>query len=188
MRHRLDGKRIAIMVEDGFEQLELTEPKKALEKAGAQVDIVSPARHKVKGWNSVDWGDKFAVDMPVARAEARIYDGLLLPGGVMSPDKLRINRDALRLVKGFFDAGKPVAAICHGPATLIDAGVVVGRTLTSHRSIAADLKNAGARWIDEETVNDGGLVTSRTPEDLPAFIAVMIEAFASGRASATRAA
>lgn len=188
MAQRLDGKRFAIMVEDGFEQLELTVPKKALEKAGAQVDIVSPVRHKVKGWNSVDWGDKFEVDVPLIKAEARSYDGLVLPGGVMSPDKLRINRDALRFVKGFFDAGKPVAAICHGPATLIDAGVVAGRTLTSHQSIATDLKNAGARWIDEETVNDGGLVTSRTPDDLPAFVFVMIESFGSGRASATRAA
>ena len=136
----------------------------------------------------MEWGDDFDVDVSLGKARVEDYDALLLPGGVMSPDKLRINQDALRFVKGFFDAGKPVASICHGPWTLIDAGVVAGRSMTSYKSIATDLKNAGARWVDEEAVNDVGLVTSRAPNDIPAFNAAMIAAFAGQRASGTRAA
>jgi protease I len=173
----LKGKKVAILVADGFEEVELNEPRKALEDAGAKTAIVSPAAGKVKGWRYGDWGHKLAVDVPVAQARAEDYDALLLPGGVMNPDVLRHNLDALRLVREFFAAGKPVAAICHGPWTLIDAGVVKGRKLTSYISIQTDLKNAGAQWTDEDVVIDGNLVTSRKPDDIPAFNRVMIEAF-----------
>src|SRR5262249_13488609 len=150
----------------GFEQVELTEPKAALEKAGAHTDIVSPEAPKVRGWNSEDWGDGFTVDVPLERASASEYSALLLPGGVMNPDKLRRDERALNFVRAFFAAGKPVAAICHGPWTMIDAGVVRGRKMTSYPSIQMDLKNAGAHWVDQEVVVDAGLVTSRRPADL----------------------
>jgi protease I len=176
----LKDKRIAILVTDGFEQVELTEPKKALEQAGAKAHIVSPKADKVKGWDETDWGEAFNVDVELDNANSDEYDGLLLPGGVMNPDKLRRDQKALRFVKSFFDAGKPVAAICHGPWTLIDAGVVKGRRLTSYESIQSDLKNAGAEWIDQEVVVDNGLVTSRKPSDLPSFIGKMIEEFGEG--------
>jgi protease I len=178
MGKSLNGKKIAILVEDGFEQSELAEPKKALEKAGADASIVSPAKGKVRGWKEKDWGDKFDVDLALSKARPEDFDGLVLPGGVMNPDKLRMNEDAVRFVKAFFEAHKPVAAICHGPLTLIDAGVVRGRRMTSYPSIRADLENAGADWVDEEVVSDHALVTSRKPDDLPAFNAKMIEAFA----------
>jgi protease I len=181
MANELQGKKIAILVADGFEQVELTEPKQALERAGAQTQIVSPKLDQVRGWQHTEWGDSFPVDMPLDGADANNYDGLLLPGGVMNPDKLRRNPQALRFVQGFFAAGKPVAAICHGPWTLIDAGVVSGRKMTSYASIQTDLKNAGARWVDEEVVVDNGLVTSRKPNDIPAFNRKMIEEFAEGR-------
>jgi protease I len=186
--HDLKGKKVAILVADGFEQVELTEPKEALEKAGAQTSIVSPAKGKVKGWKMTDWGKEMAVDVPLASARAEDFDALLLPGGVMNPDKLRLEPQALRFVKAFFDEGKPVAAICHGPWTLIDAGVVRGRTLTSYPSIQTDLKNAGARWVDREVVSDGNLVTSRKPDDIPAFNRAVIELFAHSEvhAAATR--
>ena len=181
MNQQLSGKKVAILVENGFEQVELTEPKKALEQAGAQTKIISPQRGQVKGWQHTDWGDEFPVDVPLEQANPDNYDALLLPGGVMNPDKLRINKQALRFVRMFFDDGKPVAAICHGAWTLIDAGVVKGRTLTSYVSIQTDLKNAGANWVDQEVVVDQGLVTSRKPDDLPAFNRKMIEEFAEGR-------
>ena len=181
---RLSGLKIAILVADGFEQVELTEPQQALERAGARTQIVSPAQGKVKGWNHTEWGDQLAVDMPLDRANPGDYDALLLPGGVMNPDKLRMNQTAVRFVRAFFDAGKPVAAICHGPWTLIEAGVVGGRTMTSYPSIQTDLKNAGAHWVDQEVVVDNGLVTSRKPEDIPAFNRKMIEEFAEGRHAA----
>lgn len=181
MNQQLNDKRIAILVENGFEQVELTKPKQALEEAGAQTDIISPASGKVKGWNFTEWGDEFQVDVPLEKAKPNNYDALLLPGGVMNPDKLRINPQALEFVKAFFDTSKPVAAICHGPWTLIDAGVVKGRKLTSYASIQTDLKNAGAQWIDQEVVVDNGLVTSRKPDDIPAFNAKMIEEFAEGK-------
>ncbi len=177
---RLDGKKVAILVADGFEQVEMTEPRKALEAAGAATDLVSPANGKVKGWKHIEWGDEFAVDVPLSQAAADDYDALVLPGGVMNPDKLRRNTQALDFVRAFFDAGKPVAAICHGPWTLIDAGVVKGREMTSYESIQTDLKNAGAKWVDYEVVVDSGLVTSRKPDDLPAFCRKMIEEFAEG--------
>jgi len=185
---QLDGKTVAILVADGFEQVELTEPRKALEAAGARTQIISPADGKVKGWNHTQWGDIFPVDVPLSQANPDDYDALLLPGGVMNPDKLRQNPDATQFVRAFFDSAKPVAAICHGPWTLIDAGVVDGRKLTSYGSIQADLKNAGARWVDEEVVVDQGLVTSRKPDDIPAFNRKMIEEFAEGRHAQRRVA
>lgn len=180
MTGNLEGKKVAMLVEEGFEQIELTSPKEALEAAGAKVSVVSPQKGKVKGWNMTKWGTKVKVDVPLATAKAEDFDALVLPGGVMNPDKLRRNEWALQFVKAFFDAGKPVAAICHGPWTLIDAGVVSGRRMTSYESIQTDLKNAGATWVDEEVVVDNGLVTSRKPDDLPAFNAKMIEEIAEG--------
>jgi protease I len=176
----LDQQRIAILVANGFEQVELTEPKKALEQAGANTDIVSPENGKVRGWNFTDWGDDFTVDVPLDRASAKDYSALLLPGGVMNPDQLRRNEMALNFVREFFASGKPVAVICHGPWTLIDAGLVRGRKMTSYHSIQMDLKNAGANWVDQEVVVDAGLVTSRKPADIPAFNRKMIEEFAEG--------
>lgn len=180
MEQTLQGKKIAILVTDGFEQVELTEPHKALEQAGAEARVVSPAKEKVKGWNRTEWGDTIPVDVPLDQANAEQYDALLLPGGVMNPDKLRMNPAAVAFVKAFFDAGKPVAAICHGPWTLIEADVVEGRRMTSYPSIKTDLRNAGADWVDQEVVVDDGLVTSRKPDDIPAFNEKMIEVFAEG--------
>ncbi len=176
----LEKQRIAILVANGFEQVELTEPKKALEQAGASTDIVSPESGKVKGWKETNWGDEFTVDVPLDGASAKDYSALLLPGGVMNPDKLRRNENALNFVREFFAAGKPVAAICHGPWTLIDAGAARGRKMTSYHSIQMDLKNAGANWVDQEVVVDAGLVTSRKPSDIPAFNRKMIEEFEEG--------
>ncbi|PYQ12808.1 MAG: protease [Acidobacteria bacterium] len=181
MEKNLEGKKVAILVADGFEQVELTEPRRALDEAGAQTSIVSPADGRVKGWQHTEWGDAFPVDVPLADADAGDYDALLLPGGVMNPDKLRGMPEAQKFVKAFFDDGKPVASICHGPWTLIDAGVAAGRRMTSYHSIQADLKNAGVQWVDEQVVVDQGLVTSRKPEDIPAFNEKMIEEFAEGR-------
>jgi len=178
MSRDLDGKRVAILVANGFEQVELTEPKRALETAGAKTAIVSPEQGKVKGWNHTDWGDEFKVDVPLSDAKADEFDALVLPGGVMNPDKLRRNEWALQLVRAFFESGKPIAAICHGPWTLIDADVVSGKRMTSYPSIQTDLKNAGANWVDEEVVVDNGLVTSRSPDDLRAFNQKMIEEIA----------
>lgn len=181
MAQELNGKRVAILVENGFEQEELTRPREALLQAGAETEIVSPAGNQVKGWNHTEWGEKFNVDVPLNSADPDEYDALLLPGGVMNPDKLRRNPEALNFVRAFFDAGKPVAAICHAPWTLIDAGVVEGRKLTSYESIQTDLKNAGANWVNQEVVVDNGLVTSRKPADIPAFNRKMIEEFAEGQ-------
>jgi protease I len=177
----LGGKRVAILVEDGFEQVELTSPKEALEKAGAHTDIVSPKKDKVKGWDHTSWGNEYAVDVPLEQADPNQYDALLLPGGVMNPDKLRTNQQAVRFVRSFFEAQKPVAAICHGPWILIEAGVVQGRELTSYPSIKTDLRNAGAHWVDREVVVDQGLVTSRNPDDLPAFNRKLVEEVSEGR-------
>jgi protease I len=188
MNQQLNGKKVAILVADGFEQVEMTEPKQALDQAGARTQIISPAQGKVKGWNHTEWGDQFPVDVALDQARPEDYDALLLPGGVMNPDKLRMNKQAVRFVRAFFDAGKPVAAICHGPWTLIEAGVVRGRKLTSYESIQTDLKNAGASWVDQEVVTDQGLVTSRKPDDIPAFNRKMIEEFAEGIHERQRAA
>jgi protease I len=181
MANRLDGKKVAILVTDGFEQVELTEPKQALEDEGAQTAIVSPAEGKVKGWQHTEWGDEFPVDVPLSNARPGDYDALLLPGGVMNPDKLRMNKEAVEFVRAFVDAGKPIAAICHGPWLLVEADALRGRTATSYPSIQTDLKNAGANWVDQEVVVDGGIVTSRRPRDLPAFNRKMVEEFAEGR-------
>jgi protease I len=180
MSDELRNKRVAALVDNGFEQSELVEPKKALEKAGAKVDIVSPQDTKVKGWQHLKWGDEFPVNRRLEEAKPDEYDALLLPGGVMNPDKLRANATAVQFVKGFVQAGKPIAAICHGPWTLIEAGAVQGRRMTSWPSLATDLRNAGANWVDQECVVDNGLVTSRKPDDIPAFNKKMIEEFAEG--------
>ena len=177
---QLNNKTIAILVADGFEQSELLEPQKALEQAGARTQIVSPAEGQVKGWNESDWGQTVPVDIPLQQANPDDYDALLLPGGVMNPDKLRVNPQAIAFVKAFFEAGKPDAAICHGPWSLIEADVVRGRTLTSWPAIQTDVKNAGGNWVDETVVVDNGLVTSRKPADIPAFNRKMIEEFAEG--------
>lgn len=182
MEQTLCGKCVAILVADGFEQVELTEPKAALDLAGAMTVIVSTAEgNTVKGWKTDHWGDEFAIDQMITNANVSDYDALLLPGGVMNPDKLRVNKEAVAFVKAFFDAGKPVAAICHGPWMLAEADVVRGRTVTSYPSIQTDLTNAGANWVDEEVVTDKGLVTSRKPDDIPAFNKKMLEEFAEGR-------
>jgi len=186
MANELRNKRVAALVDNGFEQVELTEPKKALEAAGAQVDIVSPQTGKVKGWQHTKWGDEFDVDRKLDAARADEYDALLLPGGVMNPDHLRMNAAAVQFVKGFVDSGKPIAAICHGPWTLIEAGAVRGRKVTSWPSLQTDLRNAGAQWVDQECVTDKGLVTSRKPDDIPAFNKKMIEEFAEGRHDQSR--
>jgi len=181
----LQGKKVAILVADGFEQAELLEPRKALDQAGAKTEVVSPARGKVKGWNMQEWGQEVAVDTPLDSAQAAQYDALLLPGGVMNPDHLRMNPKAVEFVKHFTASGKPIAAICHGPWTLIEANALKGHTLTSWPSLKTDLKNAGANWVDREVVNDNGLVTSRKPDDIPAFNREMIQLFAEGQRGKT---
>lgn len=180
MATKLKGRKVAMLVANGFEQVELTEPKAALEKAGAEVSIVSPELRTVKGWNHTNWGDEFPVDVPLSDAKADDFDALVLPGGVLNPDKLRRNEWALQFVRAFAESGKPIGAICHGPWTLIDAGVVPGRKMTSYPSIQSDLKNAGANWVDEEVVVDNGLVTSRKPDDIPAFNRKLLEEIGEG--------
>jgi protease I len=177
---RLNGKRVAILVAKGFEQVEMTEPRRALEEAGATVDLVSPEAGTVRAWARTDWGETFKVDAPLSGARAEEYDALVLPGGVMNPDRLRMNEEAVRFTKAFFEAGKPVAAICHAPWLLVEAGVVEGREVTSYPSLKTDLENAGARWVDREVVVDQGLVTSRKPDDIPAFNRKMVEEIAEG--------
>jgi protease I len=181
MNHELKGKRIAILATEGFEQSELEKPRDALLEAGAQVDVVSPEDGEIRGWDKDDFGDAVKVDVALADANAGDYDGLMLPGGVMNPDKLRMEPKAVEFTRAFFVAGKPVAAICHGPQLLIEAEVVRGRKLTSYQSIRKDLINAGAKWVDEPVVVDNGLVTSRKPDDIPRFNAKMLEEFAEGR-------
>jgi protease I len=180
MTGQLSGHKVAILVANGFEQVEMTEPREALDGAGATTQIVSLEDGTVKGWESTDWGDKFDVDVPLDSANPEDFDALLLPGGVMNPDKLRMNKKAVAFVKAFVDAGKPIAAICHGPWTLIETGAVRGREMTSFPSIQTDLKNAGARWTDQPVVTDKGIVTSRKPDDIPQFNKKMIEEFAEG--------
>src|SRR5438552_4030852 len=183
----LNNKKVAILVADGFEERELVEPREALNNAGAETMIVSPADGEVQGWKHHEKADKFPVDVPLAEAQADDFDALLLPGGVANPDQLRMKPEAVEFVKDFFSAGKPVAVICHGPWTLIEADVVRGRTMTSWPSIKTDLINAGAEWVDEEVIVDNGLVTSRKPEDIPAFNQKMIEEFAEGQHKARTA-
>lgn len=176
----LRGKRVAILATDGFEQSELCDPQDALEKAGAQTKVVSPKSGRIRGWNHTDWGDDVQVDLPLDEARAEDFDALLLPGGVMNPDRLRTNERAVQFVKDFFAVGKPIAAICHGPWLLVEAGVVRGRTITSWPSLQTDIRNAGGDWVDREVVTDEGIVTSRKPDDIPAFSRKMIEEFAEG--------
>ena len=186
MANKLSGKRIAALVDNGFEQIELVEPKKAFEREGATVDIVSPQRDRVKGWQHTKWGDEFDVDVPLDQARAGGYDALFLPGGVMNPDHLRMNPKAVAFVREFVNDGRPIAAICHGPWTLIEAGGVQGRRMTSWPSLQTDLRNAGANWMDVPVVTDRGLVTSRKPDDIPAFSEKAIEEFAEGRHATAR--
>ncbi len=178
---KLDGKKVAILVADGFEQVEMTKPRAALKEAGAETKIVSVKSGQIQGMNHADKGDKFDVDLTLDEARPDDFDALLIPGGLMNPDQLRSTPAALEFTKHFFSEGKPVAAICHGPWVLIDAGVVRGRKLTSWPAIQADVKNAGGNWVDEEVVVDNGLVTSRKPDDIPAFNRKMIEEFCEGR-------
>lgn len=184
MVNDLKGLRVAILVDNGFEQVELVEPRKALHQAGAHTTIVSPKSERVRGWNFTDWGDEIRVDVPVAQAEPREFDALLLPGGAMNPDSLRMQPKAVEFVKAFFDAGKPVAVICHGPWTVIEAGAARGRRIASWPSLKTDLRNAGAEWMDKEVVVDGNLVSSRQPDDIPAFNREMIGLFSRPRAQA----
>ncbi|MFC6997128.1 type 1 glutamine amidotransferase domain-containing protein [Rufibacter roseus] len=181
MSQKLSGKKIAILVEKGFEQVELEKPKQALEEAGAETHIISPQSGSVKAWDMKDWGKEFTVDKELDQANASDYHGLLLPGGVMNPDYLRANEKAVAFVRSFVESGKPIAAICHGPWTLIEAGAVKGRKMTSWPSLKTDLANAGADWVDQEVVTDQGIVTSRNPDDIPAFNKKMIEEFAEGK-------
>jgi protease I len=178
---KLDGKKIAILVDnEGIEQVELTEPRKALEEAGATVDLLAPEAGEAQGFDHLEKKDAFPVDRTIGDADAGDYDGLMLPGGVANSDNLRAVPEAVAFVRAFFDAGKPVAAICHGPWALVEADVVKGRTLTSYPSIKTDIVNAGGKWVDEEVHVDQGLVTSRKPDDLPAFNAKMVEEFCEG--------
>lgn len=175
----LDNKTIAfVAAPEGTEQVELTEPWKAVEEAGGTPRLVSTQSGSIRAFNHLDKADEFDVDATVGEASAAEYDGLMLPGGVANPDRLRMDKDAVSFIKGFFDAGKPVAAICHAPWTLVEADVVRGRRMTSWPSLQTDLRNAGADWVDEEVVHDGNLVTSRKPDDLPAFCKEMVELFA----------
>ncbi|HEX5593429.1 MAG TPA: type 1 glutamine amidotransferase domain-containing protein [Solirubrobacterales bacterium] len=181
MSNLLQGKKIAFLTaNEGVEQVELVEPQKAVREAGAETELLAPEAGEVQAFNHLDKGDTFDVDRTVGEADASEYDGLVLPGGVANPDQLRTKPEALEFVKGFFAAGKPVGVICHGPWTLIDAGVAEGRTLTSWPSLETDLRNAGANWVDEEVHVDQGLVSSRKPDDLEAFNAKIVEEFTEG--------
>lgn len=184
----LNGLKVAILVTDGFEQVEMTEPRKALDAAGAETRLVSPKDGQVKAWNFTEWGDTFPVDMPLDGAQPEEFDAILLPGGVINPDKLRALPAAVAFVKAFFDAGKPVASICHGPWTIIEAGAARGRRLTSWPSLKTDLENAGAEWVDLPVMVDRGLVTSRKPDDIPAFNPEVIGLFAGAGGPSRQAA
>jgi protease I len=179
-QRQLQSKRVAILATDGVEQVELTEPKRALDGAGAQTVVVSPRPRTIKAWQHDKWGDEISVDRPLDSARAEDFDALMLPGGVINSDTLRMDDRAVQFVRRFFDAGKPVAAICHAPWMLVEADVVRGRTVTSWPSLRTDLRNAGAEWVDREVATDAGLVTSRKPDDIPAFNRKMLEEFAEG--------
>jgi protease I len=181
MATSLRGKRIAILATDGFEQAELLEPKKALEQAGAATEVIAPRSGEIRAWKMKDWGEKVKVDKTLDQAKAQEYDALVLPGGVMNPDHLRMEPKAVSFVQSFASTGRPVAAICHGPWTLVEAGVVRGKTLTSWPSLKTDLKNAGANWVDKEVVTDGQIISSRKPDDLPAFNQAIVEAVSHGQ-------
>ena len=176
-KQALQGKKVAILVADGFEQVELTEPRKALDAAGAQTRVVSPKEDKVRGWNSTNWGEELKVDVPLEQAKPEDFDALLLPGGVMNPDTLRMDDKAVDFASAFLEAGKPVASICHGPWMVIETGAAMGRRIAAWPSLKTDLANAGAEWVDEEVCVDGNLVTSRKPDDIPAFNREMLKLF-----------
>jgi protease I len=180
MASNLNGKKIAILATDGFEQSELLEPRKALDEAGATTVVIAPKAGKIKGWNHTDWGESVKVHKTLADANPQEYDALVLPGGVMNPDHLRMDPSAVNFVRQFVSTGKTVAAICHGPWTLIEAGAVKGKTMTSWPSVKSDLKNAGANWVDQEVVTDGQFITSRKPDDIPAFNKAIIESIVHG--------
>jgi protease I len=180
MANELEGKKIAFLAADGVEQVELTEPWRAVEEAGGEPELLSIASGEIQAFNHLDHGDTFSVDREVAQADATDYDGLVLPGGVANPDFLRGDEKAVGFVRGFFDEGKPVGVICHGPWTIVEAGVVKGRTITSWPTLRTDIQNAGGNWVDEDVVVDAGLVSSRKPDDLPAFCAKIVEEFAEG--------
>jgi protease I len=186
MADELTGKRVAALVTTGFEQVELLDPQQALVEAGAIVHVVAPEADSVRGWNHTEWGEKVRVDRSLDQARADDYDALLLPGGVMNPDHLRMNEKAVEFVKRFFDDGKAIAVICHGPWTLVEADVVRGLTITSYPSLETDLRNAGANWVDREVVVDRGVVSSRRPADLQAFNRAMVEEFAEGNHGGSR--
>lgn len=175
------NKKVAILATNGFEEVELTSPKEAMEKEGFEVHIVSPEGGKIKAWDKTDWSKEYQVDKKLSEVSSKDYNALVLPGGVINPDNLRTNENALKFVREFFEQKKPVAAICHGPWTLISAGVVKGRKMTSYNSIKDDLVNAGANWVDQEVVVDEGFVTSRNPNDLPAFNSKLIEEIKEGK-------
>jgi protease I len=177
-QHGVKGKKVAILATDGFEQVELAEPRKALDQAGAQTQVVSPKAGEIRGWKFTEWGDTVKVDLPLEQAKPEDFDALMLPGGVMNPDRLRMEPKAVEFVKAFFDAGKPVAAICHAPWTIIEADCAIGRRIASWPSLKTDLENAGAEWVDQEACVDGNLVSSRKPEDIPAFNREMLALFA----------
>jgi protease I len=180
MASKLNGKKIAILATDGFEQAELLEPRKALEEAGAKTEIIAPKEGQIKGWNSKDWGESVRVDKTLKEARPNDYDALVLPGGVMNPDRLRMDPLAVDFVRKFAQSGKTVAAICHGPWTLIEAGVIKGKNLTSWPSLKTDINNAGGHWVDEEVCVDGQFITSRKPDDIPAFSRAIIDAVSRG--------
>ncbi len=184
MARPLEDMTVAILVTQGFEQIELTSPREALDEAGATTHIVSPESGSIRAWDMKDWGETFEVDVTLEEAKPGDYDALLLPGGVLNPDKLRMNDKAVQFVRAFFEDERPVAAICHGPWTLVEADVVEDRTMTSYRSLRTDLLNAGANWVDEEVVTDGNLVTSRNPDDLPAFNEATISLFSKAKREA----
>jgi len=184
----LKGLKVAILVTDGFEEVELTRPRNALNEAGATTSVVSPKNQHVRGWNHTDWGSDVPVDVALDRAQPKDFDALVLPGGVMNPDALRMQPKAVEFVKAFFDAGKPVAVICHGPWTIIETGAARGRRIASWPSLRTDIKNAGGEWVDEEAVVDGNLLSSRKPADLPAFNRAMLELFGRGQGRAHQAA
>lgn len=178
MSSNLNGKTIAILATDGFEQSELMEPRKNLESAGAKTEIVSLKPGQIKGWNHTDWGESVRVDQTLNTAKAEDYDALVLPGGVINPDHLRMESQAVNFVREFVSAGKTIGAICHGPWTLLETGALAGKTVTSWPSLKTDLKNAGANWVDKEVVADGRIITSRKPDDIPAFSKALIESVA----------
>lgn len=177
---KLEGVKVAVLAASGFEYNELTKPRMALDEAGAETFIISTKAGRITGWANSDWGDSVAVDMTLDEASAFDFDALFIPGGVMSPDKLRMDKTVIKFVKTFVDAGKPIASICHGPQVLTETGMLDGRTMTSWPSLKTDFENAGANWVDEEVVSDNGLVTSRMPEDIPAFNKKMIDEFSEG--------